>query len=181
GTRQAALLMPIDDERLPRQRHVVLVAGDPMTLLYPALVRWVAGHPLPRSRWVLSMAPRPHLLTRVADDAIDMEVVGGTMLTGQVERLFRRGEYPFRVTDRVELDGMTATILKVDPQGLPMKVRFRFDMSLDDRDLVFLLVTQRGMLRYPMGPVGATMAIPPAKLPLVLDIQAQDRAAAGEG
>lgn len=178
GTRQAALLMPIDDARLPRQRHVVLVAGDPMTLLYPALVRWVAGHPLPRSRWVLSMAPYPHLLTRVSDNAFDMAVVGGAMLQGQVERLFRRGEYPFAVGDRVQLDGLTVTMIQVDIDGRPVKVRFTFDTSLDDPDLVFLLATKNGMLRYPMGPVGANLPIPPAKLPMVLDIEAQDRAAA---
>lgn len=176
GTRQAALLMPIDDERLPRQRHVVLVAGDPMTLLYPALVRWVEGHPLPRSRWVLSMAPYPHLLTRTSDNAFEMAVVGGTMLMGQVERLFRRGAYPFAVGEQVRLDGMTITMLAVDGDGRPFKVRFEFETSLDDPDLVFLLATKKGMLRYPMGPVGATLPIPPAKLPMVLDIQAQDRA-----
>jgi hypothetical protein len=132
---------------------------------------------MPRSRWVLSMARHPHLLTRVADDALELEVVGGTMLTGQVERLFRRAEYPFRAGDQVRLDGMTAAVIKVDARGLPMKVRFSFDRSLDDRDLVFLLVTKDGMLRYPMGPVGATMPIPPARVPLVLDIAAQDRAA----
>lgn len=169
GTRQAAELLPVDDARLPQQRHVVLVAADPMTLLYPALVRWVAGHPMPRSRWVLSMAPRPHRLTRVADDAFELEVLGGTMLTGQVELLFRRPEFPLAEGDQVELDGLVITILRVDPEGRPFKIHARFDRSLDDPDLVLLLATRRGMKRYPMGPVGAPLPIPPAQLPMVLD------------
>lgn len=179
GTRQATLLMQVDDAKVPEQRLVVLTAADPMTLLYPPLVRWVEGHPLPRSWWVLSLAPRPHLLTRVADDTLEMEVVGGSMLTGQVEQLFRRPEFRFERDDRVELDGLSITIVKVDGDGRPLRVRYRFDVPVDDPSLVFLLATKRGLIRYPMGPVKATMPIPPATLPLVLDLEAQDRAAEG--
>jgi hypothetical protein len=92
----AALMMQVDDAKVAEQRLVVLTAADPMTLLYPPLVRWVEGHPLPKSWWVLSLAPRPH---------------------------------------------------------------------------------KRGLIRYPIGPVKATMRILPAMLPLVLDLEAQDRAA----
>jgi hypothetical protein len=178
GTRQAALMMQVDDVKVAQQRLVVLTAADPMTLLYPPLVRWVEGHPLPKSWWVLSLAPRPHLLTRVADDALEMEVVGGSMLTGQVESLFRRPEFTFRRGDRVELEGLTVTIVKVDGDGRPLRVRYTFEVSVDDPSLVFLLATKRGLIRYPIGPVKATMPIPPAMLPLVLDLDAQARAAA---
>lgn len=179
GTRQAALMMQVDDAKVPEQRLIVLTAADPMTLLYPALVRWVEGHPLPRSWWVLSLAPRAHMLTRVADDALEMEVVMGTMLTGPVELLFRRPEFPFAAGDVVELDGLDIRIVKVDADGRPIRVRFRFDVPVDDPSLVFLLATKRGLIRYPIGPVKATMPIPPAMLPLVLDLDAQARAAEG--
>jgi hypothetical protein len=179
GTRQAALMMQVDDAKVPQQRLIVLTAADPMTLLYPALVRWAEGHPLPKSWWVLSLAPRAHTLTRVADDALEMEVVMGTMLTGPVELLFRRPEFPFAVGDVVELDGLDIRIVKVDGDGRPVRVRFRFDVPVDDPSLVFLLATRRGLIRYPIGPVNATMPIPPAMLPLVLDLDAQARAAAG--
>jgi hypothetical protein len=178
GTRQAALLMQVDDAKVPEQRLIVLTAADPMTLLYPAFVRWVEGHPLPKSWWVLSLAPRAHTLTRVADDALEMEVVGGSMLTGPVELLFRRPEFPFARGDVIELEGLDVRIVKVDADGRPVRVRFRFDVPVDDPSLVFLLATKRGLIRYPIGPVKATMPIPPAMLPLVLDLEAQDRAAA---
>lgn len=181
GTRRAALMMQVDDAKIADQRLVVLTAGDPMSLLYPALVRWTEGHPMPRSWWVLSMAPFPHLLTRTAPDTLELDVVGGSMLTGPVERLFRRPERPFAEGDTVELDGLHIQLLRVDVDGRPVKVRFRFETAVDDGSIVFLLMTKRGMIRYPMGPVGATMAIPPAQLPLVLDIQEQDRLAAEQG
>lgn len=177
GTQKAALMMQVDDATVSQQRLVVLSASDPMSLLYPHLVRWVEGHPLPRSWWVMSLAPRPHTLTRVSRDTLEMEVVGGTMLTGPVELLFRRPEFPFHRGDLIELDGLTIRILKVDDAGRPIRVRFGFDVAVDEPSLVFLLATKRGMIRYPMGPVGATLPIPPAQLPMVLDLEAQDRAA----
>ncbi len=178
GTRRASLLMQVDDAKVPQQRLVVLTAADPMTLLYPPLVRWVEGHPLPRSWWVLSLAPKPHTLTRVADDAFEMEVVDGAMLLGPVERLFRRPAFAFSPGERVHLDGLTVQIIKMKA-GHPLRVRYTFETSVDDPSIVFLLATKRGMIRYPMGPVGATMAIPPATLPLVLDIKPHERAAGG--
>jgi hypothetical protein len=136
-------------------------------------------HPLPRSWWVLSLAPRPHILTRTADDTLEMEVVNGVMLTGQVESLFRRPEFPFARGDEVQLEGLRITIVKVDVDGRPVRVRYELDVSVDDSSLVFLLATKRGLIRYPIGPVKATMPIPPAMLPLVLDLDAQARAATG--
>ena len=177
GTRQASLNMQVDDAAVANQRLVVLSVGDPMSLLYPPTVRWLEGHPMPRSWWVLSMAPRPHLLKRTGPNSIELHVVGGSMLTGPVEKLFRRPEHPFAAGDSVKLDGLMIRIFDVDGEGRPVRVGYEFDVRVDDPSIVFLLVTQRGIIRYPLGPVGATMPIPPAKLPIALDIDAQDRAA----
>lgn len=175
GTQRAALVMQVDDAKVPQQRLVVLAASDPMTLLYPHLVRWVEGHPLPRSWWVLSLAHRPHTITRVSKNALELEVVGGSMLTGAVELLFRRPEFPLRVGERITLDGLAIRIVKVDEAGRPVRVRFGFDVSVDDPSLVFLLATKRGLIRYPMGPVGATMPIPPPSMPMVKDLPEEER------
>ncbi|MCA9652414.1 MAG: hypothetical protein H6712_11820 [Myxococcales bacterium] len=169
GTRRASLAMQVDDAKVARQRLVVLTAGDPMSLLYPALVRWADGHPLPRSWWVLSMAPHRHLLTRTAPGVLELEVEGGSMLTGPVEQLFRHPDRPLAAGDVVALDGLRIEVLRVDGDGRPVKVRYAFETPVDDGSIVFLLMTKRGMIRYPMGPVGATMMIPPAQLPMVLD------------
>ncbi|HET6585587.1 MAG TPA: hypothetical protein VFG69_19140, partial [Nannocystaceae bacterium] len=168
GTRTASLTMQIDDSKVADQRLVVLTAADPMTLLYPPIVRWVEGSPMPRSWWVLSMAPRPHRLRRIAADAFELEVVGGAMLKGPVEQLFRRPDQPLTVGQAIELDGLRIEILALADGVHPTRVRYTFDRTLDDPSLVFLLATRRGMLRYPMGPVGATVTIPPAALPLTI-------------
>lgn len=170
GTRKASLAMQVDDAEVPRQRLIVLTAADPMTLLYPPSVRYVAGHPMPRSWWVLSMAPKPHRMRRTAKNAFELEVVDGAMLRGPVEQLFRRPDQLPVVGDVVLLDGLRIEILAVDDEGFPIRVGYRFDRPLEHAGYVFLLATRRGMIRYPMGPVGSTVTVPPAALPLALEL-----------
>ena len=180
GTVEASMSIKVQDDKVAEQRLVVLTAADPMTLLYPPTVRWVQGKPMPKSWWVMSLAPHPHKLVRKGKRVLEMEVIGGVMLRGPVEQLFRRPDAPFAEGDVVKLDGVQAKILQVDDEGRPWKVRWRFDESVDDPSLVFLLATKKGMLRYPMGPVGATMMIPPAVLPMGLDLHAIARERMGE-
>jgi hypothetical protein len=168
ATRAFASSIDLDPARVADQRLVVLTANDPMTLVYPPLVRWLDGKPMPRAWWVLSMAPYPHRLHRIGPATIELEVVGGAMLRGPVERLFRRGDMPLAPGASIELDGLTITVLSTAPDGAPTRVRYAFDRPVDDASIQFLLVTQAGIVRYPMGPVGATMPIPPAALPVPL-------------
>jgi hypothetical protein len=171
GTRTASLSMQVDDATVADQRLIVLTAADPMTLLYPPTVRWVEGLPLPRSWWVLSMAPRPHRMRRTAANQFELEVVDGAMLKGPVEQLFRRPDHPFAVGDTVALDGLRIEILGLDDEARPIRARYTFDRRLEHPSLVFLLATRRGMIRYPMGPVGATVTVPPAALPLSIPVE----------
>jgi hypothetical protein len=52
--------------------------------------------------------------------------------------LFRDDEHPFAVGDRVELQGRTVEVLKVSERGVPLKVVYRFERSLDDPHFVWL-------------------------------------------
>lgn len=165
-----ALGLPVDDRRVADQRLVVLTANDPATLLYPPLVRhFENGAPLPRAWWVLSLAPRPHRLRRVAIDAFELDVEEGAMLTTPVEQLLRRGDRLPKRGDRITLDGLVVDIVAVDAAGFPTTVRYTFDRPLEDPSLAFFLVARRGFLRYPMGPIGASMPIPAGALPLERD------------
>lgn len=167
-----ALALPVDARRVADQRLVVLTANDPATLLYPPLVRHFAnGAPLPRAWWVLSLAPRPHRLRRTAIDAFELDVEDGAMLTTPVEQLLRRADRLPRLGDRIALDGLAIDIVAVDAAGFPTTVRYTFDRPLEDPSLAFFLVARRGFLRYPMGPIGASMPIPAGALPLELDVR----------
>ena len=65
-------------------------------------------------------------------------------------------------------------MLELAADGGPTRVRYTFARPLEHPSQVFLLATKRGMIRYPMGPVGSTVVIPPAALPLPLDLATKD-------
>lgn len=146
-------------------RVVVLSAADPMTLLYPPIMRAVEGKSRPRSWWVLSASPGPHTLTREDERTMLVAPVRGPMLGTQVEQLFRRAPPGFHAGDRVQLHGLEVEIVTVDEGGFPASIRARFDRDLSDPGLVVLVATPRGYLRYPLGPVGVPVQVPPAMLP----------------
>ena len=168
-THRTAMRFDLDDARVAKQRIVVFNASDPMTLIYPPYLRWSEGRPLPRSWWSLSMARQNHLVRRVSKRELEMEVVSGALLRGPVERLFRRYDDDFAVGDRVELDGLTITILELAADGAPTKIGFRFERALEHRSMVFAIMTPNGLIRYPLGRTGATMTIPPGTLPVHMD------------
>lgn len=167
--RKAALRMPVPDESVREQRWIALTAIDPMTLIYPPWIRRAQGKPLPQSWWVLSMAPYPHTMTRVSARALELEVVGGAMLETPVERLFRGHDNRLQAGDTIELDGLTVRIDAVDELGSPTRVRYAFDRPLDDPSLQFFVVSPKGFLRYPIGPVGSTVSIGAGVHPLGMD------------
>jgi hypothetical protein len=144
---------------------VVLSSADPMTLLYPPLMRDAEGLERPHRWWVLSGTPGPHELVR--EDARTLVLVAqrGPMLRTQVEQVFRRAPPGFAVGDRVALDGMTVEVVSADDGGFPSSIRVRFDRDLDDPSLRFVVASPRGYLRYPLGPVGVRVLLPAAVLP----------------
>ncbi len=164
---RAALAMPVDDDALPQQHVVVFAAADPMTLLYPPLLRHLHGHPLPRAWTVLSLAPGPHRLHRTSSVGFDLTVVQGAMLRGPVEQLFRRADALPPVGTEVALDRAWVTVREVDDAGFVRRISVRFDRPLEDSSLVFLIATPRGFLRYPLARVGTEIELPPAMAPLV--------------
>jgi hypothetical protein len=155
-----------DPATIAERRIVVLTVGDPMMLIYPPWIRRVAGDPLPQRWWVLSMAPHVHRMTRVSADVVELEVVDGAMLRGPVQRLFRPADRRPDVGDTVDLDGLVVEIVQVAPDGAPTRVRYTFDRPLDDPSMVVAIVSPRGLLRYPLGPVGSTVTVAPGAHPL---------------
>jgi hypothetical protein len=164
--RRAAATMPVDDATAANERWAALSVSDPMLLIYPPLLRWTGGHPLPRAWSVLSMAPHRHRMTRIDDRTLTLQAEDGAMLRTPVERLFRRPDVPLHIGDRIDLGDLEITVLQTAPDGAPTHVQYRFDVPLEHPSLRLLLVGQRGFIRYPMGGVGVSMTVPPGTHPL---------------
>ena len=135
-----ALVHVARDSELPTSPDVAVVAPlmpDFIIGTYTPTVRVVDQHILPRAWWTLSLTRRDHLLTRTAEDRIELTSLGGPMLRAPFERLYRSQSVPFQAGDKVELKGMTVRILEVD-NGAPTKIEARFDRSVDDPGLWFV-------------------------------------------
>lgn len=151
-----------------RELVIVPVVADPSTLLYPPLVRAALGSSVP-GRWaVLSAAPGPHRLRRIDARTLELHALGGLLRT-PVEQMFRRRGRPFYRDPIQAWNGAVIEVLDYGTQDFPSRVRFTFAQSLDDPNVVVMLATPRGFVRYPLGPIGSEIAVPPASAPLAAD------------
>lgn len=149
-------------KEIARELVIVPAVADPSTLLYPSLVRAAFDLPTP-ARWaVLSAAPGAHRLRRIDAHTLELEVDGG-MLRTHVEQMFRREGRPFAPVHA--WNGAQIEVLD-ERDGFPTRVRFRFAIALDDPRVAVMLATPRGFVRYPLGPIGSEIAVPPASAPL---------------
>jgi hypothetical protein len=142
------------------ERDVVLLnAEQPTTGIHGMLVLHALGRPVPRSWRVLSMSHRAHVVSRVAARSLELSTVDGPMLADPPEQFFRPADRPLRPGERVEIDGLRATIVAMHGHA-PNRVRFDFDRDLDDPSLVFLVHAPDGLHPVPMPPVGGAFPIP---------------------
>ncbi len=158
GERLAAT-MPVDDATASAERWVLLAVGDPMMLVYPPHLRAQAGHPRPAAWTALCLASGPLSMTRVSSNAIEITAERGWLLS-PLERFFRAQSRPLALHDVSRYDGFEAEIVAVR-EGIVRTVRFTFERGLDDPQLRFMSVGQRGVFRYPLAAVGATMPLAP--------------------
>jgi hypothetical protein len=165
GLEAAIAAAPVNPERLGESTVVLLTAADPHTLLYAPAVWQASGLPRP-ARWrVLSMAPGPHVVARIADDTLEVSPVSGEFLTTSLEGLFRSARSPMHSGEVVRLDGMTAAVRRLGTIG-PRVVRFQFDRSLDAPTMTMLVAEGGELRRFRAPAVGSLVVIPPAAIPM---------------
>jgi len=151
--------MPVEDARASEERWVLLAAGDPMMLVYPPHLRAMAGHPRPAAWTVLCLASGPLSMKRVSPAALEITAASGWMQT-PLERFFRRPDRPLFPEQTEGFDGMRAEVTHME-DGVPKTIRFTFERPLHDPSLRFMSVGMRGVFRYPLAGVGATMPLAP--------------------
>ncbi len=147
--------MPVDDARAAEERWVLLAAGDPMMLVYPPHLRAMGGHRRPRRWTVLCIASGTVSMKRVSARAIEITAASGWLQT-PLEWFFRRADRP--LPEVVEIDGLQAEVVAREGD-VPTTMRFTFDRPLQDPGLRVMSVGMRGVFRYPLAGVGATMPL----------------------
>jgi hypothetical protein len=148
----------IDEKTIAGQEVVMLVAPEPLTCAYPPIVRTMLGKQRPLKWHALSAAPFAHRFTRTGANSLEMEVLGGSMLTTEFEQLVRARRHPLRQGEVITQEGMTATILEMNEAG-PTKVLFDFARSLDEPTFLFLVWRDNGLRKIALPPIGESLIL----------------------
>lgn len=146
-------------------KHVALVAAsEPTTGIHGHLVLRAMGRDLPASWHVLSMTPRPHMLTRVGPRSLELASIGAPMLREPPERFFRPEAFPVHDGDTFDAGNLRATILEAKDGGA-LRVRFDFDHDLDPEHFVLLIAGPEGLMPIDVPAQGKPIPVPMPKIP----------------
>jgi hypothetical protein len=165
--RDVALNAEVDEARLSSQRAVLLNSAHPGVPIYFSLARGQYGRSVPQSSWTLNPSFSPFWLTRTNDRTLELDILGGSLLTGLFERVFRTHEATVRTGQRFELRGLTVTALATREGGIS-RLRAEFDTRLEDPSLCFLISSATGLSRYTLPAVGERVLIPGPAFPVQL-------------
>jgi hypothetical protein len=148
------------------QRAVLLNAGHPGLPIYLGLIRSQYGLPTPASHWTLNPGFFPYWLTRSDARTLELEPIGGSLLTGLFERVFRSAEARVSVGQEFVLPGLSLRVLAVGDGGI-RRLRAEFDRPLEDPKWSFLIAGPQGLLRWVPPAVGQRVFVPPPLPPSV--------------
>ena len=145
-----------------REHHYILMTGpDPLVSLYPPIVRAVcqqrrvtAGY----SWQTISQALCSHRVTRTAANGLEVEVIGGSMLNTELERLFRSPKRPLALGQEIDLGYMKVTVLELGSAG-PSRVGLEFEKPLEDPSLWFLVWKDSGLRKFVPPRIGESVVI----------------------
>jgi hypothetical protein len=145
----------------PGTTLVLVNAPDLLVTGYVALLRMVDGAPPGRGVRLLATALDGN------DGEIeraDARTVVITLRDGFVHDAFsqvaRSAKVPFSTGEVVRVAGMTAEVEEVTPDGRPRRVRFRFDVPLEDPSLVWVTWEGSGYVRTAPPAVGEKARVP---------------------
>jgi hypothetical protein len=125
---------PVSDAALAKNVLIINPPDMPVGLC-GGLKRMLEGRQPPAAWHYISYAPYPHRVRRVAEDVIEVEVIGGRMLDTVMEQIFRAAKFPLDPGHSVKVDGLDLTVLDAI-EGQPTKVRVAFTRPLSELTLL---------------------------------------------
>jgi len=152
------------------ERDVVILNGPSQSVgLYGEFVLASHGWTVPRTWRPLALGGEfPMVATRPADDTLELFAVQGAWMHTAGELFFRREDQPLPTGSVLTYPSLRVEIFG-DEGGHPTRIQFRFDRSLDDPSLLFVIATRDGLRRWPVPAPGQRRAVPFPRLPSVDD------------
>ena len=159
---QVCMAAEMGESNVSGRCYVVFAGPDPMTSIYTPMIRAVrqSAEMTFANEWlVVSQAPFAHRVTRTHPNRVEIEVIGGSMLGTEFERLFRAVRFPLRAGETIALHRAKVTVLELGATG-PSKVAVEFDCPLEDSSIWFM-AWKEGHLRKTAPPgVGESIILP---------------------
>lgn len=149
----------LDETQMAETQVVVFNPPEPYTGLYPLMLRSFDGLAAPRSWWTLSFAPYDHKLTRTGLQEMELEVVGGEMITSIAERLLRSSKRPLAVGYESKLNGLRIRVLEVGDTG-PTRIGLLFEKNPESDCYQMLAFYDGAYRRLKLPGVGESIELP---------------------
>lgn len=147
---------------------VILNAPSQSLGLYGSFVLDANGWPAPRTWRPLALGGEfPMVASRRKPNTLELAAIdNGEWMRTAGELFFRREDQPLAVGDVLAYPSLRVEILAAN-DGHPTKVRFEFDRPLEQ--LIFVIATPKGLMRWPVPAVGKLGVVPFPRLPPVDD------------
>ena len=151
--------------KLEGKHVVVLAAPELVSSFYGQWIMNAAGGPVPETWHTLAMGVRRYIVRRHGNRALEISALGETLHVSLQETLFRTPARRLGKDDEVDAGLFKAKIVKELPWQGPSAILFRFDRSLDDPSLVFLVAGEHGLEPFPLPRPGKATALPVPDVP----------------
>lgn len=152
------MVPPITDPAVERQTVVLVTAPVVLSNAYLRIEQAFSGLSVPV--YVRGLAShQPPVEVRRADDRTLVIRPAGGFLRLTMDQLARTKCHQMALGERVELTGMTATVLSLTEDDRPAEVEFRFDRPLEDESIRWLVWSPRGFEAFRLPLPGETAVV----------------------
>ena len=148
-----------DESRIEEQDLIVVNTPIVLTMGFLTVERAIAGKPIPRHVRLLGPSAVDLTITRTDSRTVRVRPIGG-YLRAPFDRLFRGRDAPFLLSEVVELPGVVVEITRLDEDGLPSEVTFRFDEPLESEAYQWVVWRGEAYEAFKVPEVGETMEVP---------------------
>jgi hypothetical protein len=183
----APIFLPLQSQGVARMSDITLerplldlsakteIRGKTLVFMNPPIPFSVAHIPyvceklaVPQPKTVRILASgltSPLTITRADQTSLEIEAQSG-FIDQYFDQLYRGPSDPMTVGERVELSDMAVQILTVTKDQRPLKVRFIFNKSLEDKSLCFYQWQETRFQPFMLPDVGNSIQLPKVEFPL---------------
>ncbi len=154
----------------PDSENEILVCINPVSSFLVQNIRILRQeNGLPVHMWTRSLADcnQPISVTRVDEKTLVLQPKNGFIFS-MPDKMVRGSSHPMKVSEKVVLYGMTAEVLSITEDNRPEKVKFTFDVPLEDKQLKFVEWRYDMFVEFQLPAIGTTVILPKIKIPLFM-------------